>query len=56
MRPFALRHDAAPPRPYISSVQEGFVLHIVKKLPAGVQAILFVLSAIGVAVGLALLG
>ncbi len=32
------------------------MLHIVKKLPAGVQAILFVLSAIGVAVGLALLG
>ncbi len=32
------------------------MLHIIKKLPAGVQALLFAVSAIGIAVGLALLG
>jgi hypothetical protein len=32
------------------------MLHFLRKLPAGVQAILFVLSAVGVAVGLSLLG
>lgn len=32
------------------------MLNFIRKLPAGVQAILFALSAIGVAVGLSLLG
>jgi hypothetical protein len=32
------------------------MLHFIRKLPAGVQALLFAAAAIGVAVGLALLG
>jgi predicted ATPase len=32
------------------------MLYFIRKLPAGVQAVLFAASAIGVAVGLALLG